>query len=226
MAERAAATVEQTLATIRGSPVVHADETGWREDGKNGYVWTLATPTARYFVHGGRDRGVPGALWATLLGPDFAGVRVSDCSVADTTYDGARHQYCWAHRLRDVDELVRQHPRDAGVRGWADAVRRRFARAKAVADPDPAARVRARQRCEVDLLAVCAPSLLPSPGPAAPPPAEAATPAPAPQAGLCRRIEKHLGELFVFVEDPAVPPTTNAAERSLRQLVTCRKPVP
>jgi transposase len=29
--------------------------------------------------------------------------------------------------------------------------------------------------------------------------------------------------LFVFVEDPAVPPTNNAAERSLRHLVTCRK---
>jgi hypothetical protein len=45
---------------------------------------------------------------------------------------------------------------------------------------------------------------------------------PAPQAGLCRRIDKHLGELFVFVEDPAAP-TNNAAERSLRHLVTCRK---
>ena len=43
------------------------------------------------------------------------------------------------------------------------------------------------------------------------------------QAALCRRIEKHLGELFVFVEEPAVPPTNNAAERSLRHLVTCRK---
>ncbi len=26
------------LERIRGSPVVHADETGWREDGHNGYV--------------------------------------------------------------------------------------------------------------------------------------------------------------------------------------------
>jgi transposase len=29
--------------------------------------------------------------------------------------------------------------------------------------------------------------------------------------------------LFVFVEDPAVPPTNNAAERRLRHLVTSRK---
>jgi hypothetical protein len=68
--------------------------------------------------------------------------------------------------------------------------------------------VGARQRCEAELAALCAPFL-----------AEPA-PAPAPQAGLCRRIDKHLGKLFVFVEDLAVPPTNNAAERSLRHLVT------
>jgi len=212
VAKRAEAVVEEQLAAIRGSPVVHADETGWRADGRNGYAWTLSTPTARSFVHGGRDRGVLEAA----LGTDFAGVLVSDFYAAYTTYDGARHQYCWAHLLRDVDEMVRQHPRDAGVRGWADAVHRLFGRAKAFASPDPAARVRARQRFEAELLAICVPHLLP------PPTTAEAAPA-GPQAPLSRRIEKHLGELFVFVEDPAVPPTNNAAERSLRHRVTCRK---
>ena len=32
---------------VRGSPVVHADETGWREDGHNGYVWAFSAPTQR-----------------------------------------------------------------------------------------------------------------------------------------------------------------------------------
>jgi hypothetical protein len=45
----------------------------------------------------------------------------------------------------------------------------------------------------------------------------------APQRRLCARIERHLAELFVFVAHPAVPPDNNAAERSLRHLVTCRK---
>lgn len=226
LAERAEAVVERHLAAIRGSPVVHADETGWRENGVNGYAWTLSTPEARYFVHGGRDRGVLEAA----LGTDFAGVLVSDFYAAYTTYEGARHQYCWGHLLRDVDELAGQHPRDAGVRGWADAVHRLFTRAKATAEVDPSARVAARHRCEADLLAICAPFLPPAPPPptgAAPAlaeaPALASGAAPAPQATLCRRIEKHLGELFVFVEDPAVPATNNAAERSLRHLVTCRK---
>jgi hypothetical protein len=34
---------------------------------------------------------------------------------------------------------------------------------------------------------------------------------------------RHLASLFVFVTEPAVPPTNNAAERSLRPLVVSRK---
>ena len=50
------------------------------------------------------------------------------------------------------------------------------------------------------------------------------------QAKLCRRMERFIKELFVFVSDPAVPSdnnaaerSLNAAERSLRHLVTSRK---
>jgi transposase len=208
VAERGKDLVAAQLAAIRASPVVHVDETGWREDGVNGYLWTFATPERRYYVHGRRERSVVEGT----LGEDFAGVLVSDFYVAYTTLADVRHQYCWAHLLRDVDEVVRQHPRDATVRGWADAVHRLYARARAVGASDPAARQQARQRCEAELSILLAPAL------AAPAGAEAP-----PHAALCRRMDKHLGELFVFVEEPAVPPTNNAAERSLRQLVTSRK---
>jgi hypothetical protein len=43
------------------------------------------------------------------------------------------------------------------------------------------------------------------------------------QGKLCRRIERFIKELFVFVADPAVPSENNAPERSLRHLVTSRK---
>ena len=36
------------------------------------------------------------------------------------------------------------------------------------------------------------------------------------QARLCRRIERSIEELFVFVSNPDVPPDNNTAERSLR----------
>ena len=43
------------------------------------------------------------------------------------------------------------------------------------------------------------------------------------QGKLCRRIERHIKELFVFVSRPETPPDNNAAERSLRHLVISRK---
>ena len=48
--------VAETLERIRSSPVVHADETGWRENRVNGYVWTFSTPAERYFLRRGRGR--------------------------------------------------------------------------------------------------------------------------------------------------------------------------
>ncbi len=43
------------------------------------------------------------------------------------------------------------------------------------------------------------------------------------QGKLCRRIENHIKELFVFVAEPDTPSDNNAAERSLRPLVISRK---
>jgi hypothetical protein len=201
---RAAGMVADLRASIRAGPVLHVDETGWREDGHNGYAWTFSTAQERLFVHGGRDRGVLTAV----VGDDYPGVLVSDFYAVYTSYAG-RHQYCWAHLLRDVDELVRQHRQDALVRGWADGVHQVYQQGvAAAADPDPAARRAARQACEAALSALCAPYL---------------GVAEAPQRVLSARMDKHLGELFVFVEEPDVPPTNNAAERSLRHLVTTRK---
>ena len=215
-------------AQIRASPVVHADETGWREDGRNGYVWTLSTPTHCYFMRGKREK----AVLLEALGDAFGGVRVpsgcSDFYAAYTNYDG-RHQYCWAHLLRDGHDLAAQHPGNASVRGWADAVHGLYERARAFASEDSGARCRVARTFQAELGALCAP-YLPAPSPSAtpadapPPTARTTSPAdPPPQRTLCQRIEKHLPDLFVFVEDPAVPSTNNAAERSLRHLVVSRK---
>jgi hypothetical protein len=206
LAARAAPVVADLREAIRAGPVLHVDETGWREDGHNGYAWTFSTAAERLFVHGGRDRGVLTAV----VGEAYPGVLVSDFYAVYTGYAG-RHQYCWAHLLRDVDELVGQHRDDAGVRGWADAIHALYQRAlAAAADPTrpPPARGAARQACEAALAALGAPYL---------------GVADAPQRVLAERMERHLGELFVFVEEPEVPATNNAAERSLRHLVTCRK---
>jgi transposase len=201
VATSATLVVAQVQEAIRASPVVHADETGWREAGRNGYVWTFSTPQARLFLRGSRAK----AMLTQGLGDAFAGVLVSDFYGVYANDEGL-HQFCWAHLLRDLHELRVGHPQDAAVQGWVAAVEAIFARAQGVTG-SPQTRQRTRRGCEAALRSVCQPWLDHR----------------VPQTILCQRITKHLAALFVFVTDPAVPATNNAAERSLRHLVVSRK---
>jgi len=202
VAQRAAPEVTAIRDRIRTSPVVHADETGWREAGKNGYVWGLSTATACYLVRGGRGKG----MLDDALGPDFQGVLVSDFYAAYDHYPGL-HQRCWVHLLRDCHDLCALYPKNAGLRRWAAALRRVFEQGKAVTGTAQE-RQQAQRHLTQELRAQCA-------GPA--------TDALAVQGKLCRRILKYLSELLTFVADPAVPADNNAAERNLRSLVVQRK---
>src|SRR5581483_6841443 len=84
VAKAGAGAVAAIRERIRASPVVHADETGWREDGANGYVWTYSTPTERYFVRGGRNKEMVDAA----LGAGSSGVLVCDFYAAYDHHPG------------------------------------------------------------------------------------------------------------------------------------------
>lgn len=68
IADRAQPALAELRTRVRGSPLVHADETGWRENGANGYVWFFGTPELRYFH---RDASRGGAVVTDVLGSDF-----------------------------------------------------------------------------------------------------------------------------------------------------------
>ena len=203
VARQAQAVMADIVERIRGSPVVHADETGWREGGHNGYVWTFSTPTQRYFLRRGRGK----AVVDEVLGEEFAGVLVSDFYAAYHHYDGPK-QRCWAHLLRDIHDVRALYPDDAPLVQWADAVHQLYRQAKACTHPQQKRRRAAQLALERQLLTICQPF---------------SDDSSAVQAKLCRRIERHIKELFVFVAEPEVPPDNNAAERSLRHLVVSRK---
>jgi len=119
VAQRGKEQVGQVLEAVRASLFVNADETGRRENGNNGYVWTYSTPTGRYFLRAGRDRGV---VERTLAG-SFHGVLCCDFYASYNCYPGPI-QRCWVHLLRDIHELVAKHPHNAILVGWAKYMRR------------------------------------------------------------------------------------------------------
>ena len=103
----------------------------------------------------------------------------------------------WGHLLRDIHDQRTLYPDDAPLAKWADAVHGIYDRAKACTHPQAKRRRTAQLALERQLLALGQPFRHdPS----------------ATQAKLCRRIERHIKELFVFVAEPAVPSDNNAAE--------------
>ncbi len=211
VAERGKSDYEALGNKIRGSPVVNGDETGWREDGRNGYLWSFSTPSVRYFLY---RKTRSQTVVKEVLGEEFDGVLVTDFYAGYNVHKGA-HQRCWTHLLRDVRELKREHEKDESVQWWAQAVKDVYDRAKAYKGPNrrlgpvdqKAERVKAQRKYEQELLALCKPHLKKKQA----------------MSRLCERIERFLPELFMFVTDPRVPADNNAAERSLREPVVSRK---
>jgi transposase len=200
-------------AEIRASPAVQADETGWREDGSNGYIWSVSTPTIRYYEY---HHSRAGEVVKQLIGEDFQGVLGSDFYAGYNIHQGL-HQRCWVHFLRDVHDLKDDFPQDEELRTWAKDVKAVYEQAVTWAGQEPEPdlsprqldRVRVAQQhaFEQRLWKLCLPYAHTT----------------APQHTLCERVEQFLPELFVFVAVPGVPAHNNLAERSVRPLVIARK---
>ena len=122
-------------------------------------------------------------------------------------YDGPK-QRCWAHLLRAIHDLRALYPDDAQLAQWVDAVHQLYRQARVCTHPQQKRRRAAQLALKRQLLTICQPF---------------SDDSSAVQAKLCRRIERHIKELFVFVAEPEVPPDNNAAERSLRPVVISRK---
>lgn len=204
---------QDLIQRLRESSVVHGDETGWREDGVNGYLWSFSTPDTRYLLYR-KSRGSP--VVKEVLGDAFEGVLVSDFYGAYNVYEGD-HQRCWVHLLRDITKLEELYPEHQHLCEWARNVTTLYREATEYAGPDPQQyptprtqrqqRVRDQVMFRDRLLSLCRPYLM----------------RPVPMQTLCTRIEKFQSELFVFLTDPRIPSNNNAAERSLRHSVIARK---
>jgi transposase len=94
----------QLLEHVRASPVKHADETGWRINGQNVYLWGFFSNESSYLiVEESRGKGVPSTV---LAGCNKASVLVSD-DYAVYENLGFPRQSCWSHMLRCARDLAR-----------------------------------------------------------------------------------------------------------------------
>ncbi len=189
----------------RQAKVRHADETGWRNDGKNGYAWLFCTPTLSLFRFPQTRSGkVPLEMFGSK---PRKGVLVVDRYKA---YNRVlcQKQYCYAHLLREVKDLTKEFPELTEVQQFVD----RFAPllSDAMKLRTVGLKIKEFQRQALQLktrIQQIVESVAQHPG--------------------IQRIQNIFREnaenLYHWITHPDIPAENNRAERELRPLVIARK---
>jgi len=128
--------IDALKTAARASPILHGDETSWRENGQNGYIWAFSTPgdaAIRYYEY---DHSRAQAVLKRILDGKFHGHLVSDFYCGYNEYAG-KHQRCWTHLLRALHELKQAHEQLAEVQAWAQSVRALYEQARTWLDEHP-----------------------------------------------------------------------------------------
>ena len=203
--------VEKLKAEAQASEILHADETGWRENGRNGYIWSFSTPGeagVRYYEY---DPSRSHKVVERILEGKFKGHLVSDFYGGYNDY-GGKKQRCWTHLLGDLHELKEKHPEEAEVVEWAKCVRVLYDEAEGWLETARGPSQGEREREYVRLVGEAHQLGLPY----------AQVKGHACQA-LSKRILRHEDELFQFVLVEGLSANNNLAERSIRPMVVIRK---
>ena len=199
MAAKLEPAYENLRARLRAGPCLHSDETSWRVGGPGYWLWVFTNKTMTiYRVAKGRGRD----LLLEMLGPEFAGVLVSDCLAI---YDDAnpRQQKCYSHHLKAIRLAGEDHPS-----AWLEEVRWLLKEAMALKGQALEAAQRAQRRAALEARAI---ELLAAPRPTTL------------EEKVRRRLEKQQDHLFTFLDVEEVEATNNLAERQLRPAVIARK---
>jgi len=104
---------DRLIEDYKKSKVKHADESGWRTDGQNGYGWIFVAPDTCVYrfrkTRSGKvaqkvfgDKALPGVLVVDR----YAGYNKTPCKI----------QYCYAHLLRTIQDLEKEFPDNKEVK--------------------------------------------------------------------------------------------------------------
>jgi hypothetical protein len=205
LARRWAKVPQRLLLEYRPAAVKHADETGWRNDGHNGYAWLFCTERVSLFrFRQSRSASVAQEVFGskrlpgTLVVDRYKGYNQTPCSI----------QYCYAHLLRAVQDLGKEFPEAGEVLQFVQTLAPLLAAAMQLrARKLELAQFRQQAlelKMEIKAVVHC----------------------PAEHPGI-QRIQNIFREqatrLYHWAKNPSIPADNNRAERELRPLVIARK---
>lgn len=202
---------QDLIEKIRLADVIHADETHWREDGKNYWIWYAGNESLCVFQI---DPHRSSEAATSLLGDKLNGLLVTDAYAAYNAIDCAGgRQSCLSHLLRKSKEIAAElaliKKADTSSLRFCQSLSTLLKEACALVVPkQQAARKKLVDQFRNKLDTICRKPLSFE---------KAET--------LRKRLiptSSEYPQLFAFIEHGG-PPTNNHAERSLRPLVIFRK---
>jgi len=205
LAKRLKDVPEALIQAYRNSPVKHADETGWRTDGQNGYSWLFCTPDISIFRF---RRTRSGSVAREVLGEEpLPGVLVVD------RYNGYNRmpcsiQYCYAHLLRMVKDLEKDFPENTEIKSFVEALVPQLANAISLRTLDITEGQFKRQAAKIKHTIINIANC------------QARHPAIQKVQDIFREKTERL---YHWAEGRSIPADNNLAERELRPLVIARK---
>ena len=197
--------------SIRHSPGVNVDETGWRVNGDNHWLWVFTNKeTALYLI----DKSRGGKVVRLILGEKYEGALTTDFLSTYNKFEARLKQRCLAHLLREIKEIVEKDELAP------DSVDGRFCVELKIVFKQTINvwnEYREGTKSLQDLVKEKAQAVARLVELLLSPIKHKDT------RRLRKRIIRHNQELFTFLDNPVVEPTNNRAERQLRPLVIMRK---
>jgi len=193
------------IQAYRQAAVKHADETGWRTDGQNGFSWLFCTPDVSIFrFRGSRSASVAKEVFGekplpgVLVVDRYNGYNKMPCSI----------QYCYAHLLRTVKDLEKDFPENTEIKAFVEALAPQLVNAISLRTLDITNRQFEQQAAKIKDAIINITNR------------QARHPA-------IQKIQDIFREkadrLYHWADDRNVPADNNLAERELRPLVIARK---
>jgi hypothetical protein len=195
---------------VQNQPTNHVDETGWKREGGLRWLWTATNGVASLFKISDNRAG---QSLKELLGENYPGIIHSDRHKPYLKLAATRHQLCWAHLIRNLRGLSQ---RAGPAEPWAEESLRESEKLFEVWQRFKRGEIeRVQLHGEVGPIRAAFKKQL-----------QAGTTL---GDGKVRAFSRELLKLeerlylFVYVKEPGVEPTNNAAEQALRCAVIWRK---
>ena len=223
MVQEGAAMLEQFLAQVtdllRGSDVVHADETGLRVEALLKWVHSVST-TGLTLYHLDHKRGTAAMDTMGIIG-HLTGVLVHDGWAPYRSYDNVTHALCNAHHVRELQAVA-----ETTAQAWATEMIELLCDTWTLVLDAKQQQHTALDTETLDTIRATYRTIITAGYTANPPPeptGKRGRPKRSKAANLLLRLDTHTNDVLRFATDFTVPWDNNLAERDIRMVKIAQK---